>query len=499
MEYDVVIIGAGTAGLASAVKLSSQGKKVLVLERQPVPGGVATSFKRRGFTFESALHLIDGLAPSQEVREFLDEFGVSDKIGFIELKEFGRVIYPRHNFVVKNDFSYLISYLKENFPTEEGAIDRFFVDINKFYRHFDSFANSKMPIWLKLFLSPLFYPSVIRASCLSLEQFMAKKIKDKSLRAILGTIWGFIGLPPSQASAFYFLIVLRGYWGARIAYIKGGSGRLFNAMVQRIEERGSQAKFNTTVTEIITDKGKRVKGVRTDKGEEFKAKAVISNASCFDTLTRLIDSEALREVYAHELSGLQKSISAVIVYLGLDLPSQELGMDCPFFLINKSYDHDASFKSCLCADYAQANLAVVSHSQIDPSLAPQGKSTICVMTIDNYANWQNLTDEKYQEKKKAVADAIVASLESYLPGVSAHIEVLEVGTPRTIERFASLPEGAIYGLAQNVTQASLNRLSQNTIVKGLFLAGAWTRPGCGVHGCLVSGKDAADLAVKYLK
>jgi phytoene dehydrogenase-like protein len=121
------------------------------------------------------------------------------------------------------------------------------------------------------------------------------------------------------------------------------------------------------------------------------------------------------------------------------------------------------------------------------------------MTIDNYANWQNLTDEKYQEKKKAVADAIVASLESYLPGVSAHIEVLEVGTPRTIERFASLPEGAIYGLAQNVTQASLNRLSQNTIVKGLFLAGAWTRPGCGVHGCLVSGKDAADLAVKYLK
>ncbi len=499
MEYDAIIIGAGAGGLVAALKLSCAGKKILVLERQSVPGGVATSFRRQGFVFESALHFVDALAPGEEIREFLDAYGVSEKVNFIEIKEFGRLIYPRHNFVVKNDFASLRALLKDNFPAEESGREEFFRDIDKFYRHFDGFANSKIPFWLKVFISPIFYPSVIRASCLTLEQFMTQKIKDKCLRAVLSTLWGFIGLPPAQVSAFYFLIVLRGYWGAKTAYIKGGFSSLFNALVERIRECGSEVRFDTTVTEILTTDGRCVKGVRTDKGEEFMAKAVVSNASCLDTLTRLIDSVGFRETYAQKLSSLEKSISAVTLYLGLDVPSRALGMDYPFLSINTSYDHDANFRNCLSGDYGRANLTVVSHTQLDPGLAPQGKSTLCVTMLDSYANWKGLTDEEYRKKKRKVSAAILAHLESYLPGISGHIEVLEVGTPRTIERFASLPEGAIYGLAQTVAQASLNRLNQKTKIKGLFLAGAWTRPGCGVHGCLVSGKDAAELVLKYLR
>ena len=118
MVYDCIIIGAGMGGLISALKLAASGKKVLVLERQPVPGGVATSFKRKGFVFESSLHFVDALAPDEEIRKFLDEQGVSKKIDFIELKEFGRVIYPEYDFVVKNDFDSLKLLLKDNFPNE---------------------------------------------------------------------------------------------------------------------------------------------------------------------------------------------------------------------------------------------------------------------------------------------------------------------------------------------------------------------------------------------
>ena len=498
-DYDCIIIGAGMAGLTSALKLAVSGKKVIVLEQQPVPGGVATSFKRKGFVFESTLHFVDALAAKEDLRGFLDEYGVSEKINFIELKEFGRVIYPEHDFLVKNDFDSLKAWLKNNFPAEESGIEEFFGDINNFYRHFDGFANSKIPFWLKMFLLPFLYPLVIKASCVTLEQFMTKRIKDKRLRSILGSLWGFIGLPPCEVSAFYFLIVMRGCWGAKTVYVKGGFGSLFNAMVDRIRECGSEVRFNTTVREIVTDGGKRVKAVRTDKDEELRAKAVISNANAIDTLTRIIDSEALKEAYAKKLSGMEKSISAVIVYLGLDVPSAVVGMNYPLMAINATYDHDASFKNCLNGDYARCGFAVVSHSQLDPGLAPEGKSTICAMTLDSYANWDKLTAEEYQKKKKEVAGVIIANLENYLPGLSGHIEVLEVGTPRTIERYTSLPEGAIYGFAQNVAQASINRLSQNTAISGLFLAGAWTRPGCGVHACLVSGQDAADLVLRYLR
>jgi len=485
-------------GLSCGLKLAAAGKKILLLERQPVAGGVATSFRRRGFTFEASLHYVDGLASGGEIRDLLDKYGVSPKIEFIELQEFGRVIYPQHDYVVKNDFISLEAMLKDIFPAEAAGIKKFFSDINVFYRHFDGFMDSPIPYWLKMLALPILYPQVIKASCLTLEQYITKKIKDKRLRSFLATIWGFVGVAPSELSAFYFLIVLRGCWGEKTAYIKGGFSKLFGAMAERIKEYGSEIRFNMAVTEILTDQSRCVKGVRTDKGEEFLAKVIISNANAVDTLTKFIDHAALKQSYLQKLSLLKKSISAVTVYIGLDVPSKQIGMSCPVLSVNATYDHDEAFRNCLNNDHGHCNLAVVDHSQLDPGLAPVGKSTICVMSLAGYSGWDTLTTEEYKKKKKEVADSIVANLEKYLPGLSSHIEVIEVGTPKTMERFATLPEGAVYGFSQIVAQSSLNRLSQVTDVKGLFLAGAWTRPGCGVHGCQVSGTDAADLALDFL-
>jgi len=83
MQYDSVIIGAGAGGLAAALKLSEGGKRVLVLERQAIPGGFAGSFTRKGFTFESSVHCVDGLCPGSEIRDFLEATGVGNKVDFI--------------------------------------------------------------------------------------------------------------------------------------------------------------------------------------------------------------------------------------------------------------------------------------------------------------------------------------------------------------------------------------------------------------------------------
>ena len=498
-HYDVIVIGAGMGGLTCALKLAAEGKKVLVLERQPVPGGVATSFKRNGFTFESVLHYLDGLAPGGEIREFLDEHGVSKKIDFIELKEFGRVIYPEHDFVISNDFDSLKTWLKSNFPQDKEGIERFFHDTNKFYQQLDRFAESRIPDWIKLLLSPFIYPAIIKTSCLTLEQFMSKKIKDKRARSIIGTIWSFLGPAPSEISAFYFLIVFRGCWGEKTAFTSGGFSSLFNAMVERIRELGSEVRFNTSVKEIVTGQNRRVSAVRTAGGEEFTTRTVISNANAIDTLAQMIDYVPLKKEYAQKLFCMQKSLSGTQLYLGLDIPVAELGMRQALMCINTTYSHDQNFRYCLSSDYRRCGILVTNHSQLDPGLAPSGKSTLSAISLDNYVNWDKLTAQDYQKKKKEFADIMLGRLEKYLPGISRHIEALEVATPKTMERFALLPEGAIYGFSQSVRQSSINRLSQETKIKGLFLAGAWTQPGAGIHGCFVSGNDAADAVLRFLK
>lgn len=498
MQYDAIIIGAGIGGLFSALKLSSAGKKVLLLEKQPLPGGYATVFKRKGFSFESALHCVDSLAEGGEMREFLEETGIAREIEFIKLKGFGRVIFPEHDFLVGFERADFIAFLKGAFPAEAKNIERLFCHFDKFYRQFDRFSNSRMPGCIKMALVPFLYPSMIKMSMASIGQVIDKFSADRKLKAIITAIWGFMGLPPERLSALYFLIVLRGYYFSPTAYIKGGFIRLFYAMLKKMEEAGSQARLNTGVTKIIAGKGRVPHRVLTDKKDEFKARVVISNVNPLDTLCKFIDSAGLKEKYGRKLSAMEKSVSAFQVYLGLKVPARDLGMNEAMFCINEGYDHEQAFNCMLAGDYDNCQIAAVDHSAIDSGLAPPGKGSLLIFTLDNYAAWKGLTEQEYQARKRKVAGTLIARMEKYLPGLSGNIEVMETATPLTMERFSSSPEGAIYGFAQTIPQSSINRLGQKTAARGLFLAGGWTRPGGGVHGCFVSAMEAADMALRLL-
>lgn len=499
MEYDAVIIGAGVAGLVAGLKLTCLGKKIMLIEKQPLPGGFATSFRRKDFVFESSLHCVDSLGAGGELRNFLEEYGIDKSIDFIELKDFSRLIYPEHDFVADFNCENFKNYLRNSFPQEDKNIDRLFCEFDKFYKQLDNFFNLKLPTFLKLIISPFFYPRVIKASRCTIERFISEYIEDLKLKGILTDIWRFMGLPPSKLAALYFLIVFRGYYYNSTAYVKGGFSQLFQAMIEKINQMGGQIRFNTKVKKIITDEKNSLKAVLTDREEEFRTKVVISNANAIDTLTILLDNAHLREEYQQKLSFLEKSISAFQVYLGLKIPAKDLGMNHLMFSINTTYNHDEDFRYCLDGDYERCSVELVDHSQIDPTAVAKGKGSLLIMTFDSYANWKDLKEEEYKKKKIEVADKLIARAEKYLPGLSSYIEVREVATPMTFQRYGSSPEGAIYGFAQDIKQSGMNRLSQKTRIKGLILAGAWTRPGAGVHGCFVSGIDAADLALKLLR
>ncbi|MDD5432117.1 MAG: NAD(P)/FAD-dependent oxidoreductase [Candidatus Omnitrophica bacterium] len=499
MKYDAIIIGAGIGGLICALKLSKSGKKILLLEKQGVPGGFATSFRRKGFTFESSLHVVDALNPDGEIRKFLDESGISNQVNYIDLDYFARIIYPEHNFIVNCSCKDFISYLKYNFPHESSGIDKAFLAINKFNKQFDRFYELNLPLWLKFALTPLISPQIILTSMISTEQFLGKFIKDKKLLALFTDIWRFLGLPPSRLSAFYFLIIFRGYYENHTAYIKGGFSKLFEAIISELKKEGSEVRFNTEVKKISIGNNKQVKSVITKNNEEFFSDAVVSNANAIDTLTNFIDDNAQKNKYLNEISGLEKSISAFQVYLGLSKPAKDLGMGQYVVSLNKSYDQDENFSFFTLENYDSCSLELVDHSQIDPGLVPSGKGSLLIMILADYSSWKNLSEEKYKQKKDEVAKKLIKRAEQFLPGLTNNIEVMEVATPLTMERYVSSPQGAIYGFSQSVSQSSINRLPQKTRIKGLFLAGAWTQPGHGMHGCFVSGIEAADSVLRYLK
>lgn len=79
-HYDVVIIGGGLAGMASALQLQAKGvKDILILEKHNMPGGLATDYVRNGFEMEASLHEMMSIDPKNarlKVGRFFDEMGV---------------------------------------------------------------------------------------------------------------------------------------------------------------------------------------------------------------------------------------------------------------------------------------------------------------------------------------------------------------------------------------------------------------------------------------
>ncbi|EGC92539.1 conserved domain protein [Turicibacter sp. HGF1] len=106
--------------------------------------------------------------------------------------------------------------------------------------------------------------------------------------------------------------------------------------------------------------------------------------------------------------------------------------------------------------------------------------------LDNYERWPS-EKTQYKLKKEEVTQMMLARLEKMYPGITSHIVVKELGTPKTMERYTKNPKGAVYGYAQTVKQSGRYRLKNQTNISNLFMSSAWNNPGGGYEGVISSG------------
>lgn len=493
-EYDAVIIGGGMGGLTTAAKLVENGCSVLVLEKYIIPGGSAGHFERDGFIFDVGSSMMFGMGDSGTTNLITKALeSVGKKLETVP--DPTQIHYHLPNGLevkVWREYEAFIDELTSKFSHEKDGIRSFYDDC---WKVFDS-LNS---IDLKSLEEPRYLMQQFAKepiSCLTLASFLGsnagevarKYIKDEELLKFIDIecyCWSTVLADMTPMINAGMVFCDRHYGG--INYPIGGVGRIPETMAEGIIEKGGHIEYKANVKKILTDNGRAV-GVELADGRKFYAKAVISNATRWDTFENLLKN-ASEEVRMPESEKsfrekYKKSPSFVSLHIGIkQIPSisPENDIDCHHIIVEDWKKMEDPL----------GTLFVSIPSLLDPSLCPKGSQVFHAFSPDWIENWADLSPEEYLEKKEQVAKNIIERFEVTFPGLSESIQFMEVGTPRTHRRFLNRIDGTYGPIPSRKPLGMLGMPFNTTEVQGLYCVGDSTFPGQGVNAVVFSGFGCA--------
>lgn len=505
-QYDAIIIGAGHNGLVAAGYLARAGKKVLVLEQRDRVGGACTLEEPfPGFTMSPCAYVVSLLRP-EIIRD-------------LELHRYGFDAYVKdpQMFVPYEDGNYLffrsstektIEGIRKLSPHDAEAYPRFLQFFDRASEILNPILLEEPPTTAELAARFQGEDEYIYHWLMfgSLYDLLVEYFESDYLRAAFagqGVIGSFIGskTPGSVYVMWHHMFGEvngeKGMWG----YVRGGMGRISFAMASSAEAHGAEIHLNAPVAKILVHNG-RAEGVRLENGEEFRAKAVLSNADPKRTFLRFCADAELDRDFLNRIAHFKTESGVIKLNIALkELPSfkclpgttpglQHFGSldltPTPDW-VQDAYE-DAARGELSKKPYIEAYM----QSATDPTVAPQGYHTISMFC--QYAPYHLKGREWSDAVKDEMADRIIATLTEFAPNFADAVVHRQVLSPLDIERRYGMPNGNIFHGEITPDQLFSFRPTPEcaryrTPVDGLYLCGSGVHPGGGVMGA--PGHNAA--------
>jgi phytoene dehydrogenase-like protein len=456
-RYDTIIIGAGMSGLAAGIRLSHYDKKVLILEKHKLPGGLNSYYRRNNFNYDVGLHAItnfsDNPKRSAPVSKLLRQLRFrKDEFNLFGQKA-SQVRFPFGSFEFNSTPLSISDDIKRIFPDEAEKFDSF---LEMVLSHEELSLDSDF-ISSKELLKDHFGPE--------------SRIPD-----ILFCPLMYYGNANEHDMDFsQFVIMFKALFVESFARPAGGVRGIIRSLLKKYRANGGEIKFNTGVKHLHTENG-RVTAVVLDNGTVIEADRIFSSAGVHETSNLVLDKA--KRIESAPIPG---KMSFIEVILNLDISPSEMGFEKTIVFFNKT----DSFKFRCPDDMVDYDSGVLCCPNNFRYPEPIKDFSIRLTHISNYSLWQKMSEDEYQENKELVLKRCIETIESFIPGIKKHIIETDLFTPLTVERFTGHTNGAVYG-SPSKTRRGL------TDYENLFIIG--TDQGfLGIIGAMLSGVSMANL------
>lgn len=518
---DLIIVGGGHNGLVTAFYLARAGFKPLVLEARAAAGGcVADEPFAPGFVAPLA-NALGPLRPS-----VMRDMGLARAVEFLQpdprlvaLSTDGRAL------VFSTDQNRTIESIRAISPNDAHRYPEFCSTLERLGRFLGQLLEMTPPdidapatgeLWGMLKTGRKFRSlgktdafRLLRWGPMAAADLVAEFFDSDLLQATIAArgVFGTAQGPWSAGSGAVLLLnaAFDPAPGGSSIMVKGGQASLASAMAEAARRAGAEIRTSSPVARVLVKDG-RAAGVVLEDGSEIDARAVISNVDPRRTFLGLVDPIDLDPGFLQKVRNYRSRGTVAKVHLALRGLPVFNGVSNPADLhgrihIAPGIDYlERSFDASKYGDIpADPYLDVTIPSLSDPSLAPVGKHVLSAHV--QFVPYRLAGNESWDQRRRALAQTVVGTLEKFSPGIEALIEDAQVLTPVDLERQYGLSGGQIYhgepSLDQLFTMRPiLGHARYETPIEGLFLCGSGTHPGGGITGA--SGQNAAREIKKHL-
>ncbi|MEG3919975.1 NAD(P)-binding protein [Microcoleus sp. T3_A4] len=505
----VTVIGGGIGGLTAAALLARRGYKVLVLDQAIVPGGCASTFKRKGFTFDVGATQVAGLEPGGIHHRIFSELDI-ELPAATPCDPACAVFLPGETAPISvwRDPQKWQEERQRQFPGSEP----FWQLLSALFKASWKFQGRDPVLPPRNFWDFWQLIQAVRPDTLITLPFTFMTVGDALRLCGLGDnlrLKTFLDLQlklysqvDTEETALLYAATALGVSQEPqgLYHLQGSMQVLSDQLVEAIERDGGKVLLRHTVESIVTANGQAtgtvIRNQKTGEVWTETADRIVANVTA-QNLVKLLSSEPIIENltdnltenlsvksessettnklpnqmagYKYRVDKLPPASGAFVIYLGVH--ESAIPANCPPHL-QFLYDYDG--------EIGENNSLFVSVSHPGDGRAPKGMATIIASSFTDTRMWWNSVD--YEGLKQKYTVGAIARLSEYFNLTPESIVHQEAATPRTFARYTARDRGVVGGIGQRIPTFGPFGFANRTPIKNLWLVGDSTHPGEGTAG-----------------